>query len=283
MKDYNDFEMWVSVNGLDGLYEISDQGRVRRVKVDKKGKISYKYLRPENRGSRIDFYKDGVRVKRGTIGQLVYEHFGIPTEKGEIWKDTKDNNIKVSNLGRVYNIETAHFLEGENVRPNKLKVEAFGLPTEEGESWKDIEGYEGLYQVSDQGRVRNVMTGRILKVQPTRNYRHVSLCKEGEYNSYLVHRLVAKAFIFNPNPKEYDQINHKDEDPSNNRADNLEWCSSEYNLTYGTRLNRISDTYANKRQEKLANCKTEEEKDEALKAMRLAENSRRWYWKQKNQ
>lgn len=284
MKNYNDFEMWVSVNGLDGLYEISDQGRVRRVKVDKKGKISYKYLKPENRDGRIDFYKDGVKVKRGCISKLVYEHFGIPTEKGEIWKDTENKNVKISSLGRVYNIETGHFLDGVNVKVTRMTINAFGLPTEDDETWKDIEGFEGLYQVSDQGRVRNVMTGRILKqYKNNRGYFRLSLCKEGEYSSYLVHRLVAEAFIFNPNPKEYDQVNHKDEDPNNNRADNLEWCSSEYNLTYGTRAARISDTYAMKRQEKLDNCETKEEKDEALKAMRLAENSRRWYWKQKNQ
>lgn len=283
MKDYKDFEMWTEVNGLDGLYEISDMGRVRRVKVNKKGKISYKYITGRLDDRRVDFYKDGERVKRGTIGQLVYEHFGIPTEKGEVWRDTEEENIKISSLGRVYNTRTAHFLDGVNVKVTKMYVNAFGLPTEEGENWKDIENYEGLYQISDQGRVRNVMTGRILMQQRNRGYMRVTLCKEGKQEFYSTHRLVAEAFIFNPNPEKYDQVNHKDEDKTNNRADNLEWCDAEYNLNYGTRIARLSDTCAKKRQDKLGNCETEEEKNKVLKAQKFAEAERRWYWKQKNQ
>ena len=237
--------IWKSVNGLDGLYEISNLGSVRRVRYDKKGKVSYKYITGKADG-RIDFYKDGERVKRSTIGQLMYEHFGIPTEENEIWRETEDSSIMVSSLGRVYNIRTAHFLEGDNVRKDILRTKAFGVPTEDGESWKDIEGYEGLYQVSNRGRVANSMTGRILmQHRNNRGYMRVALCKEGQSTLVSVHRLVAQAFIFNPNPKEFDQVNHKDENKTNNCADNLEWCDAEYNINYGTRTARQSQTMHN--------------------------------------
>lgn len=97
------------------------------------------------------------------------------------------------------------------------------------ENWKDIEGYEGLYQVSDQGRVLNIKKNRI--ITPFKSgcgYLYVSLNKK----DYRVHRLVAKAFLLNPN--NYSIVNHKDENKANNRVDNLEWCTQKYNINYGT-------------------------------------------------
>lgn len=111
------------------------------------------------------------------------------------------------------------------------------------ENWKDIEGYEGIYQVSDRGRVKSLNynhTGKekILKTRKVKErYLHVCLWKDGEYKFCFVHRLVAQAFI--PNPKNYPIINHKDENPSNNCVGNLEWCSSEYNNNYGTKIERF--------------------------------------------
>ena len=121
------------------------------------------------------------------------------------------------------------------------------------ENWKDIEGYEGIYQVSDRGRVKSLNynhTGKekILKTRKVKErYLHVCLWKDGEYKFCFVHRLVAQAFI--PNPKNYPIINHKDENPSNNCVGNLEWCSSEYNNNYGTKIERfIKLPYEQKKQ-----------------------------------
>lgn len=107
------------------------------------------------------------------------------------------------------------------------------------EVWKDIEGYEGKYQVSNLGRVRGLdrknsmgktVKGRILKPRKTHaGYLRAHLCRDDRY----IHRLVAEAFI--PNPNNLPQINHKDEDKANNSVDNLEWCTCEYNLSYGSR------------------------------------------------
>lgn len=109
------------------------------------------------------------------------------------------------------------------------------------EVWKDIEGYEGLYQVSNLGRVksikRNTATNRILKPHNTNKYLQVCLCKNGSTKYKLIHRLVAEAFI--PNYENLPEVNHKDEDKLNNSVSNLEWVSQAENLAYGTRNKRI--------------------------------------------
>ena len=103
------------------------------------------------------------------------------------------------------------------------------------ETWKDVMGYEGLYQVSDLGRVRSLKFGKVRILKPGFNsskYLLVALYLNGKTRNISVHRLVAEAFI--PNPLNLPQVNHKDEDKTNNAADNLEWCTAEYNTNYGT-------------------------------------------------
>lgn len=107
------------------------------------------------------------------------------------------------------------------------------------EEWRDIEGYEGLYMVSNFGRVVSFQgcNPRIMKLGMTRKgYQCVGLQKENQHKTCVVHRLVAKAFI--PNPDNLPQVNHKDECKTNNRVDNLEWCTDKYNHNYGTYIER---------------------------------------------
>lgn len=108
------------------------------------------------------------------------------------------------------------------------------------EEWRDIEGYEGIYQVSNEGRVKSLNYHRqgfeqILSLTTSnRGYLRVWLSSEdGKGNIELVHRLVGKAFI--PNPNNLPQINHKDECKTNNSVENLEWCDQKYNNTYNDR------------------------------------------------
>lgn len=124
------------------------------------------------------------------------------------------------------------------------------------EIWKDIAGYEGWYQVSNLGRVKSLdryvngngincdfqlMKGKFLKGSKDKlGYYRVHLRKNVTYKSILVHRLVAEAFLPNPNNLPY--INHKDENPSNNSLCNLEWCTPQYNVTYGTAIERSNRT-----------------------------------------
>lgn len=106
------------------------------------------------------------------------------------------------------------------------------------EIWKPIEGYEN-YHVSNMGNVMNIVTGKILKQHDNgKGYFHVMLYnKEHEGRTIMVHRLVAIAFI--PNPQNLPQINHIDECKHNNCADNLEWITSEDNINHGTHNERV--------------------------------------------
>lgn len=100
------------------------------------------------------------------------------------------------------------------------------------EEWKAVKGYEGLYEVSNAGRVRSTKTSVILKLLVLPNeYLQVSLYKDKQRRQMLVHRLVATAFI--ENGGDLPMINHKDENKQNNAACNLEWCDCRYNNSYG--------------------------------------------------
>ena len=135
----------------------------------------------------------------------------------------------------------------------------------EKEIWKTIKNYEGLYQISNKGNVKSLgrwvyyknkgkrwQEEKILKNHKDKDgYLIVVLCKEGKQKTFKVHRLVAQAFI--PNPNNLPQVNHKDENKENNfvyinedgtadlEKSNLEWCTNEYNHNYGTRNKRMAE------------------------------------------
>lgn len=127
------------------------------------------------------------------------------------------------------------------------------------EVWKDIEGYEGIYQVSNLTRVRSVdryvrtsrggglkpVKGKILKQAVLPNgYVGVRLQKDNKVKTHLVHRLVAQAFI--PNPDNLPQVNHKSEVKTENSIENLEWCNADYNVHYGTGIKRNQEKQISK-------------------------------------
>ena len=118
---------------------------------------------------------------------------------------------------------------------------------------KPVKGYEGYYEVDQFGRVFGLE--RIIKVNDngrnyekpiagkqlkqsmhTKGYKTVSLTKDGKTKTLFVHRLVAEAFI--PNVDNLPMVNHKDEDKTNNFVENLEWCTNDYNINYGTARRR---------------------------------------------
>ena len=107
------------------------------------------------------------------------------------------------------------------------------------EIWENVVGYEGLYEVSENGNLRKFKTHRPLRhcVHKT-GYESVMLYKNGKPKRVFVHRIVASAFLDNPN--RYECVNHKDETRGNNSVSNLEWCTREYNMKYGTVGARIS-------------------------------------------
>ena len=119
------------------------------------------------------------------------------------------------------------------------------------EIWKDVVGYEGYYQVSNLGRVRSLdriasngrkIKGKILstKVNTPPYYPRVSLSVNGKMKLVQVHRLVAQAFVYNPDPEHKTQVGHKDESRTNNRADNLEWVTPKENSNMPLHRERVS-------------------------------------------
>ena len=118
------------------------------------------------------------------------------------------------------------------------------------EAWKDIEGYEGLYQISNLGNVKSLNYNKTKKekiLKPFINsdgYLLVKLCKNKTIKCLSVHSLVAKSFIENPN--NYPCINHKDECKTNNVVSNLEWCTNKYNINYGTGNERRAESRSKK-------------------------------------
>lgn len=122
------------------------------------------------------------------------------------------------------------------------------------EIWKDIKDYEGLYQVSNLGRVKSLprlitqwnrfknitypVPEKILSPRMINDYYSVTLSKEGKTKSIRIHRLVAETFI--PNPDNLPEVNHKDENKVNNSVSNLEWCDRQYNNTYNDHNAKIN-------------------------------------------
>lgn len=112
------------------------------------------------------------------------------------------------------------------------------------EVWKDVEGFEAHYQVSNHGRVRSIKKEiLVLKGEYQHNgYKRVCLWKDGRKQNKLVHRLVAIAFL--QNPSNYSDVNHIDEDKTNNHVANLQWCTHLYNMNFGSIKEKMS--YASK-------------------------------------
>lgn len=125
------------------------------------------------------------------------------------------------------------------------------------EIWKDVKGFEGVYQVSNLGRVKSLkrvvrdnrgyrtVRERILQNVLSRGRNVVGFVINGAVKKIYVYRLVAEAFL--PNPDNLPFVNHKDENPSNDRVDNLEWCTPEHNCNHGTRNERISKSQKKKK------------------------------------
>lgn len=118
--------------------------------------------------------------------------------------------------------------------------------------WVQSISYPG-YEVREDGKIRNINTKREIATHLDKyGYQAVAIYRNGKQRKPKVHRLIAEVFV--PNPNGYSQINHKDEDKTNNRAENLEWCTPAYNSQYGTRTERSA---ANHRRRVVA-CKDDE-------------------------
>lgn len=147
------------------------------------------------------------------------------------------------------------------------------------EIWKDIKGYEGLYQVSNMGRVKSLnrfiyksngtiqpFKGKICAMCPDNNYIKVSLSKNGKYALKLVHRLVAEAFI--PNPENKPEIDHINTDRKDNRVENLRWCTHKENVNNPLTISKYKANTG-----RIVSNETREKLSLALKGRKMSKES----------
>lgn len=143
------------------------------------------------------------------------------------------------------------------------------------EQWCEIPGYNGDYLISSEGRVKSFKTvERILSSADNgKGYQVVSLWLDGKHKMHYIHRLVAQAFI--PNPNILPQVNHKDENKKNNNIHNLEWCDNAYNNLYGTKRVRQGESLLNnenhKTKKRVYKLSLNGEKIASYRSMREAE------------
>ena len=106
---------------------------------------------------------------------------------------------------------------------------------------KDIKNYEGLYAVTEDGRVWSYKKNKFLSPSSANGYLQVVLSKKGKHKTYRIHRLVAEAYLENPN--NLPEVNHKDENKGNNTVENLEWCTRDYNVNFGSHPKKRKPIY----------------------------------------
>ena len=266
-------EIWKDIENFEGLYQVSNMGRVRSLpreinNILLRGKFLNLYMR--NGYVVVKLKGKSFLVHRlvakafcdGYAEGLVVNHIDeIKTHncaKNLEWVTPEYNKFYGTAMARAKKKVRAYADERKMIREEKEKEKLtqhqqdISVPVEE-EAWSDIPKFEGVYQISSWGRVKSLpkkhpsITGgfyytkeRILcPRRHTNGYLNVQLCSNGVKRNYYVHRLVAIAFLKNDHPKEYNDVNHINEDKTDNRASNLEWCAHVYNAVYGTKIERM--------------------------------------------
>jgi len=242
-------EIWKDIQGFEGRYQVSNLGRVRYPDTW--------IMRPYPNGNVVRIRTRKAGIKSFRISNLGYYYVALTKNK--------------SKFKRTYNVDelvAIHFCNGymsgmpiTHKDGNRFNNDAdnlvFAWPEDlSGEVWKPIMGFEGLYEISNMGRVTALDRTKKRNYKYTKNvdvpvdrmilkpnvlksgYAHVILHKEGVRKEFSLHRLVALHFC--DGYAEGLVVNHKDENKQNNRADNLEWCTEEYNRNYGTHYERCA-------------------------------------------
>lgn len=198
-----------------------------------------------------------------------------------------ENLYEVSNRGEVRKTKTGRILaqrdysgrkmvtlykNGQklNWRVNELVDMTFDpvhplRPILPGEIWKEVKGWEGIYWISNLGRVKNQFNKIMKTFINGVGYKQIVFRANHIIQRPLIHRLVAEAFVPNPDPEHFSVINHIDETRTNNNATNLEWTTTMGNLHSGTVQERLAVHNLARRNKKLSSLSTQEEKDAYIK------------------
>ena len=241
-------EIWKDIKGFEGRYQVSNMGRVRY---------------PDAWITRS--YTNGntarIRTRKASVKKNILNRYGYSVAMTQ--KGCKDRQtipvceLVASHFGEGYEdgMQITH-IDGD-IANNRIDNLSFKwMEYMPGEQWKPIKNFVGLYEISNMGRVRSLLkyknttvkngTPTIVPVRPKllnlnktkSGYYHAILNKDSKRYEYTVHRLVAVHFC--EGYKRGYVVNHKDEDKTNNRADNLEWCTQDYNTHYGTGIERAA-------------------------------------------
>ena len=232
-------EEWKWIKGFENQYQASNLGRIKSFKVNKKGTIMT--------GSVL---KDGrIRVnlngQKYLVHRLVLMAFCPELETEEnclvLHKDGDPTNNMLENLKWGSYKENANDeLMHQRCKTQREKSKQYRQEQQfliiEDEIWQDIPNYENEYQISNYGRVRSLKNNKFHIKTPilgrTQDYYSIGLTHNGIKKQYSIDRLVAETFI--PNPNNYPEVNHKDENPKNNHIDNLEWVTHSQNVKHSS-------------------------------------------------
>lgn len=241
-------EVWKDIKGFEGKYQVSNLGRVKY--------SNCWCMRTYKNGRTVRVLVRRSAIKKQIMSNLGYYYTVLYKPKEP--KTTINTDTLVA-LHFCNNYKSGMNIVHKDGNPLNNRADnlicTLELPIKE-EIWKPIKGYEGLYEVSNMGRVRSLdkvcrhdykyqknvivpVDGKYLKAHVLKSgYLHIVLQKDRKRKDYAIHRLVA--FHFCDGYEEGLVVNHKNENKADNRADNLEWCTEAYNRNYGTHYERCA-------------------------------------------
>jgi NUMOD4 motif/HNH endonuclease/NUMOD1 domain len=243
-------EIWKDIKGFENLYEVSNFGMVRRLEGILEDRLGRKRMVPErmlklrktSKGKyMVELCKDN-KSKFSYIHRLVAEAF-LPNPNNKSFVSHIDGYVDNNS---AFNLKWETYTEISKLKKfSKYVVGAPEISITGEELWRDIEGFETYYQVSNFGRVRSLnreivkkrggiieLKGRFMNIKLKKGYSIVRLSKNGKRQNVFMHRLVAQAFISNPNNKPI--VNHINNIKHDNRVENLEWATHKENTQHMT-------------------------------------------------
>ena len=242
INDLNN-EIWKDVPEYSGFYQVSNYGRIKAFKSLRCKNSNGNHIRIINpymdkKSGFLRFKATKNNKNKSIILHSLIAKLFIPNPKNMIFVCHKNGDRRNNKV--------------ENLEWRGKKKEIFEII--DGEIWKDVKDFEGLYKVSNYGRVYSVerkntdtqrrgsyQTGRIMCQRTNNGYKTIKLLKNGIEKAIRVHRLVAEHFIINPENKPF--VNHKDLNRSNNHVDNLEWVTPQENTMHSTKNNSKISIY----------------------------------------